>query len=197
LILRALAGERFEAGGRPVFVRPLPLQAPERMLYVGGGVEASARRAARFGLGFVPMRLALTELYAAECRALGREPGPVIGPYGPIMVHVAEDPEAAIAQLEPHILHHAATYARWAAEGSTGTSNYTGMDDPAVVWKSGRYRVLDPDACVALAGELEATGASLVLQPLIAGLSPDVGWRSLELFVSSVLPRLKRQAERG
>jgi hypothetical protein len=108
------------------------------------------------------------------------------------MVHVAEDPEATIAQLQPHILHHAATYAKWAAEGSTGTSNYTGMDDPEIVWKSGRYRVLTPDACVALAGELQPTGASLVLQPLIAGLSPDIGWRSLELFASAVLPRLKR-----
>jgi hypothetical protein len=138
------------------------------------------------------MKPALIGLYDAECRAGGRAPGPTIGPYGPIMVHVSEDPERTIALLQPHILHHAATYARWAAEGSTGTSNYTGMDDPQVVWKSGRYRVLTPDACVALAAELDATGASLVLQPLIAGLSPDIGWRSLELFAATVLPRLKR-----
>jgi alkanesulfonate monooxygenase SsuD/methylene tetrahydromethanopterin reductase-like flavin-dependent oxidoreductase (luciferase family) len=191
LILRALAGERFESGGRPVFVRPLPIQPPDRILYVGGGVEASARRAARFGLGFVPMRRDLIALYQSECRRLGREPGRTIGPYGPIFIHVAEDPDAARAVLQPHILHHAGTYARWAAEGGTATSNYAGMEDPEVVWKSGRYRVLTPDDCVALAQELAPTGASLVLQPLIAGLPPEIGWRSLELFASAVLPRLK------
>ncbi len=65
------------------------------------------------------------------------------------------------------------------------------MEDPAVVWKSGRYPVLTPDECVELIKRLESTGASCVLQPLIAGLAPEIGWRSLELFVNSVLPRIK------
>ena len=56
IILRALRGERFEANGRPVYVRPLPIQRPEDIVFVGGGVAASARRAARFGVGFGPMR---------------------------------------------------------------------------------------------------------------------------------------------
>jgi alkanesulfonate monooxygenase SsuD/methylene tetrahydromethanopterin reductase-like flavin-dependent oxidoreductase (luciferase family) len=191
LILRAAAGERFTVGGREVFVRPLPMQPLHEMLYAGGGVEASARRAARFNLGFVPMRRDLFTLYDAECRRLGREPGRKIGPYGPIFIHVAEDPEAEKVRLEPHILHHAQTYAKWAAEGSTGTSNYTGMDDPEVIWKSGRYRILTPEACVGLAQELEGTGASLVMQPLIAGLDPKIAWKSLELFAKSVLPNLQ------
>ena len=48
IILRALKGERFMAGGREVYVRPLPVQKPEDILLVGGGVDASAKRAARF-----------------------------------------------------------------------------------------------------------------------------------------------------
>ncbi len=192
LILRAAAGERFTVDGREVFVRPLPIQPLHEMLYAGGGVAASAKRAARFNLGFVPMKRDLFALYDEECRRLGREPGRKIGPYGPIFIHVAEDPDAEKVKLEPHILHHAQTYAKWAAEGSTGTSNYTGMEDPAVVWKSGRYRILTPDACIALAGELEGTGASLVMQPLIAGLDPEIAWKSLELFAKSVLPKLQR-----
>jgi alkanesulfonate monooxygenase SsuD/methylene tetrahydromethanopterin reductase-like flavin-dependent oxidoreductase (luciferase family) len=192
LILRAAAGERFTVDGREVFVRPLPIQPLHKMLYAGGGVEASARRAARFNLGFVPMRRDLFTLYDAECRRLGREPGRKIGPYGPIFLHVADDPEAAKAQLEPHILHHAQTYAKWAAEGSTGTSNYTGMEDPEVIWRSGRYRIVTPESCLALVQELEGTGASLVLQPLIAGLDPEIGWKSLKLFASDVLPQLPR-----
>jgi hypothetical protein len=65
------------------------------------------------------------------------------------------------------------------------------MEDPEVVWKSGRYPIVTPDECVALIETLESTGASCVMQPLIAGLEPEIGWRSLELFVSSVLPRIK------
>jgi alkanesulfonate monooxygenase SsuD/methylene tetrahydromethanopterin reductase-like flavin-dependent oxidoreductase (luciferase family) len=191
LILRALSGERFEANGRDVFVRPLPIQPLEDIFYTGGGVEASARRAARFNLGFVPMKRDLFTVYEAECARLGHKPGRTLGPYGPISIYVAEDPEAARAKLERHILHHAGTYAKWAAEGSTGTSNYTGMEDPEVVWKSGRYPIVTPDECVALIETLESTGASCVMQPLIAGLEPEIGWLSLELFVSSVLPRIK------
>ena len=186
----AAAGERFTVDGREVFVRPLPVQPLHDMLYAGGGVAASARRAARFNLGFVPMRQDLFTLYDEECRRLGREPGRKIGPYGPILIHVADDPDAEKVKLERHVLHHAQSYAKWAAEGSTGTSNYTGMEDPAVIWKSGRYRIVTPDACVALVQALEGTGASLVMQPLIAGLDPDIGWRSLELFAKSVMPRL-------
>jgi alkanesulfonate monooxygenase SsuD/methylene tetrahydromethanopterin reductase-like flavin-dependent oxidoreductase (luciferase family) len=196
LILRALRGERFEANGREVFVRPLPVQPVEQIFYTGGGVEASARRAARFNLGFVPMKRDLFALYDAECERLGRKPGRKLGPYGPISIHVAEDPEAEKVRLQRHILHHGATYAKWAAEGSTGTSNYTGMEDPEVVWKSGRYPIVTPDQCVALVETLESTGASFVMQPLIAGLAPELGWRSLELFVSSVLPRIKTSRQR-
>jgi alkanesulfonate monooxygenase SsuD/methylene tetrahydromethanopterin reductase-like flavin-dependent oxidoreductase (luciferase family) len=192
LIVRALAGERFEAHGREVFVRPLPTQRLHEMLYGGGGVAAAAKRAARFNLGFVPISRALFDAYDAECRILGREPGRKLGPYGPIMVYVTHDPAAAKVILAPYILHHAMSYAKWAAEGSTGTSNYTGLDNPEMVWKSGRYRIVTPDECVALAPELEATGASLVMQPLIAGLAPEIGWESLKLFVSDVLPRLRR-----
>jgi alkanesulfonate monooxygenase SsuD/methylene tetrahydromethanopterin reductase-like flavin-dependent oxidoreductase (luciferase family) len=197
LILRALTGERFEANGREVFVRPLPIQELETMFYAGGGVEASARRAARFNLGFVPMKRELFALYDAECARLGRPPGRKLGPYGPISIHVAEDPEAEKAKLARHILHHGATYAKWAAEGSTGTSNYTGMEDPEVVWKSGRYPIVTPDECVALVAKLEETGASCVMQPLIAGLPPEIGWRSLELFVSAVLPRIRTEWKGG
>jgi alkanesulfonate monooxygenase SsuD/methylene tetrahydromethanopterin reductase-like flavin-dependent oxidoreductase (luciferase family) len=191
LILRALSGERFEANGREVFVRPLPVQPLSKMFYTGGGVAASARRAARFNLGFVPMKRDLFAVYEAECARLGHDSGRRLGPYGPISIHVAADPEAEKAKLERHILHHGATYAKWAAEGSTGASNYTGMEDPEVVWKSGRYPIVTPDQCVALVEQLERTGASCVMQPLIAGLAPEIGWRSLELFVSAVLPRIK------
>jgi len=84
-ILRALRGERFEAAGRPVYIRPLPVQDPEDIIMVGGGVVASAKRAARHDVGFKPIKATLIETYLEECRMLGREarryfrPGPTYG----------------------------------------------------------------------------------------------------------------------
>lgn len=65
-ILRALNGEQFEVDGRPVYVRPLPVQKPGHIVLVGGGVAASARCAARMGVGFGPMRADLIPLYQDE-----------------------------------------------------------------------------------------------------------------------------------
>jgi alkanesulfonate monooxygenase SsuD/methylene tetrahydromethanopterin reductase-like flavin-dependent oxidoreductase (luciferase family) len=74
IILRALRGERFEIDGRPIFIRPLPARTPEDIIMVGGGVPASARRAARFGVGFGPMTAEVVDIYLDECRKLGKEP---------------------------------------------------------------------------------------------------------------------------
>src|SRR5690606_2456636 len=111
-ILRALRGERFEADGRPVFVRPLPVQRPEEIIMVGGGVEASARRAAKFGVGFGPMKAELVPIYLEECRKLGRDPGYYVTPSPgmPISIHLSEDPDRSWAILEKHAVHVMTAY---------------------------------------------------------------------------------------
>jgi hypothetical protein len=53
--------------------------------------------------------------------------------------------------------------------------------------RSGVYRVVTPDECVALAKE---TGR-LLLHPLMGGIPPALGWASLELVAAKVLPRLR------
>jgi hypothetical protein len=55
---------------------------------------------------------------------------------------------------------------------------------------SGVYRVVTVDECVQLAREIGPAGA-LVLHPLMGGMDPDLGWASLELFASKVLPQLR------
>jgi hypothetical protein len=50
--------------------------------------------------------------------------------------------------------------------------------------------ILTPDDCLALAREMNAIGQPILLQPLVGGLAPEEGWRSLELFTEKVLPRL-------
>jgi len=183
LIIRALAGERFMDGDREVFVRPLPLNRPPN-LYVGGGVPTSAARAARFGVGFWPLNDDMIAVYEEECRKLGRTPGPVVRTA--VGVHVAQDPEAAWNEIGRHVLHLIQSYAQWAGDFAVSSSPFAGIDSVEAARKSGIVQVVTPDQCVELARH-----KSISLIPLVSGLDPAVGWKSLELFVKEALPRIK------
>ncbi len=191
IILRALNGEAFEVDGRPVYVRPLPVQKPEDIILVGGGVEASARRAARFGLGFGPMRRDLVPLYIAECEKLGRTPGKYLQPSErlPLAIHLCEDPDKGWHQIKDHALHVVRAYARWAEQEPNSNSPFKGLMDEQALRASGLFAVWTTDELVERVAQVE-DGASVGLQPLLGGLSPDVGWQSLELF-KSAMPRLQ------
>jgi hypothetical protein len=97
------------------------------------------------------------------------------------------DPEQSWATLG-HALHEANSYAAW-AESSPGASPFTPARDIAELRASGRYAVVTPEECLDLAGGLDPR-AALTLKPLVAGIDPAVGWRSLELFVERVAPHL-------
>jgi alkanesulfonate monooxygenase SsuD/methylene tetrahydromethanopterin reductase-like flavin-dependent oxidoreductase (luciferase family) len=190
-ILRALHGERFTApDGRPVFVRPLPVQKPEDILVVGGAVEASAKRAARFGLGFSPMRPEVLEIYDAECRKLGREPGRKFSPTGLSNVHLTRDPDASWAKVMPHLRHVITAYAKWAEAEPNSKSPFLGLlGNEEALKNCGMFNMLTPEELVARAPAVVATGGTISMMPLIGGLAPEVGWESLRLL-ESVMPKL-------
>jgi alkanesulfonate monooxygenase SsuD/methylene tetrahydromethanopterin reductase-like flavin-dependent oxidoreductase (luciferase family) len=191
IILRALSGEKFEADGREVFVRPLPVQRPTDMILGGGGVPASARRAARFGIGFSPLRSDLIPMYEEECRKLGREPGKTYGAGLPLNIHVAEDPDAIWPLIAPHYAHVARAYAKWAEEEGDATSSpFSGMDSVEALRSSGLFTVWTPEETLARAPGLFAIRRQLGFMPLIGGLSPEHGWKSLELVRDKILPYL-------
>lgn len=192
IILRALDGERFQARGRPVYVRPLPIQNPRDMVFVGGGVAASAKRAARFGVGFGPMRADIIPLYEEECRKLGREPGKYTRPCHrlPGIIMLSEDPDRTWALLEPHALHVVSEYAKWAAqEGEASNSPFAGLTNIEALRKSRMFAVWTPDELVANADKVEDHG-TFGFQPLVGGFPPEEGWKSLELLKDAI-PRLK------
>jgi alkanesulfonate monooxygenase SsuD/methylene tetrahydromethanopterin reductase-like flavin-dependent oxidoreductase (luciferase family) len=191
IILRALRGEKFQAGGRPVCVRPLPVQKPEDIIFVGGGVAASAKRAARFGVGFGPMRADLIPLYEAECRKLGREPGKYSRPCHrlPSIIMLSEDPERTWAILEPHAFHVVSEYAKWAAQEENSNSPFKGITSLDALRKSGMFAVWTPDELIANADKVEDRG-TFGFQPLLGGFPPKEGWKSLALLKDAV-PRLK------
>ncbi|KHK91224.1 LLM class flavin-dependent oxidoreductase [Novosphingobium malaysiense] len=190
VISRALSGERFTYGEREVFVRPLPLNRPPRLL-VGGGVPAAARRAAKYGYGFwvlqpdmMPESRKLIALYKEECEKNGHAPGPIMSTHP--AVHVTRDPDAAWEQIGPHIVHMVRSYAGWASDDDTTTSPFYGLDTVDAIRNAGIINVLTPDDAIAFARKTQIS-----LTPLIAGLPPKIGWEMLELFASEVLPHLQ------
>jgi alkanesulfonate monooxygenase SsuD/methylene tetrahydromethanopterin reductase-like flavin-dependent oxidoreductase (luciferase family) len=191
-VLRALRGERFEIAGRPVFIRPLPVQSPENIILVGGGVSAAARRAARFDVGFAPMNAEVVDVYLEECRKLGREPRQYFRPMPgmPLSVHLCEDPDRGWAAIERHAVHVITEYAKWAEqEGDASNSPFKGLTDPAVLRHAGVFAAWTPDQLLERIPSVPLN-SSIRFQPLLGGLPPEEGWKSLKLL-EATLPRLK------
>lgn len=185
IILRALSGERFMDRGREVFVRPLPSRPPREIVYGGGGSPASARRAARFGLSMWPMNHGIIADYEGECQRLGKLPGRYIR--SSKSVYVTDDPERSWHEIGPHVLHNARSYSAWSASHQVSTSPMHGLDTLEKVLASGVISVVTPDEAVAIGME-----NAIALQPLMGGLKPELGWKSLEMFVAKVLPRIRQ-----
>jgi hypothetical protein len=189
IILRALHGERFVHDGREIFIRPLPVQKPEDILIVGGGVEASAKRAARLGLAFAPVHGGLFDLYDAECRRMGREPGTKHGASGFGDIHLSNDPEATWARLMPHLKHQVGEYAKLAAVTGADTPFAGLLTNDAALRSCGILNVWTPEELLRKAPTAKPYGG-LSFMPLIGGLSPELGWESLQLL-KTIMPQLQ------
>jgi alkanesulfonate monooxygenase SsuD/methylene tetrahydromethanopterin reductase-like flavin-dependent oxidoreductase (luciferase family) len=186
VLLRAFTGDEFEWRGRRIRVTPVPESPAAALVAVGGGTPASAERAARLRLPFATMAddPAVGDAYQAACAALGYE-GTFRPPTGAAVVHVAADPDAAWEVLARFAVYEAQSFAAW--QGSHFRAPGA-LDDVTAehLRASGAWRVVTPEQCVTLVRE----EGPVKLHPLVAGIPPELGWSSLELFVEQVLPRV-------
>lgn len=190
---RALRGDKFEYEGRDVYITPRLVQHPHPPFYFGGGVKASARRAAVLGDGFFPTSPdpALSDIYRDTCREMGKEPGPIIDFLtGPQFIYVTEDPEKAWHDIAPHAFYETNSYSKLLAEAGN-SAPFRFLETLDDLKNSGLYAVVTPDECVALGESLAASGAIMSFNPTMSGMPEDLSWANLELFASKVLPRLK------
>jgi alkanesulfonate monooxygenase SsuD/methylene tetrahydromethanopterin reductase-like flavin-dependent oxidoreductase (luciferase family) len=190
LLLRAKAGNPFEYQGRSIHVTPAPVTPGGPKVIWGGGSPAAARRAGRFGLDFIAQGGGpdLEGIYADECRSHGREPGFCLVPPTDMAttVFVANDLEAAWAELGPHLLHDVRSYAA-INEGNTHTASISTASTVEELRSESRtHRIISVDEAVTMI----QSGVPLPLQPLVGGLPPEVAWRYLRTVTGEVLSRL-------
>jgi alkanesulfonate monooxygenase SsuD/methylene tetrahydromethanopterin reductase-like flavin-dependent oxidoreductase (luciferase family) len=200
----AWTGEPFAWRGREVLVTPLPATPGGPAIFVGGKTIAGARRAARLLCGFSPAVAGLDVIgaYFEESARVGFEEAEVYGctsleqfralqtpagqPAAPGFVMLSKDPEATWREIGAYAEYDALTYAAWQEDGVVSDWAVPG----AATWQdlraSGRYAVVTPEECLALC---ERDG-SLMLHPLMGGVSPELAWEGLRLFESDVLPAL-------
>jgi alkanesulfonate monooxygenase SsuD/methylene tetrahydromethanopterin reductase-like flavin-dependent oxidoreductase (luciferase family) len=184
VLRQAWSGEPFEHAGHVITVLPRPAQRPGIPVVLAGSSPGSARRAAREADGYKPSRPELVQVYLEELRRAGR-PAPLVPPSlaAEPAVYVSRQPADDWPLIAPHAVYDTNMYAEWTRE-QPGVSRHTGARDPVAVAQSGNYPVLTPGQCV----ERIKAGYGLHLKPLLAGLAPDVAWRSLRLIESDVLP---------
>lgn len=186
---RAWSGEPFEFEGRPVCVTPRPITPGGPALFMGGGSEAAARRAARLGMGMLTQGgdPSLERVYHEACEQAGTTPGPFLHPPPGTVTSafVSEDPDRAWRELGPHLLHDARMYAAWLGD-TAAVSHSAARDVESLRAEGGAYRIFTPDEAVA---HVRGHGV-LLTHPLCGGLPPELAWPSLELIAGKVLPAL-------
>lgn len=187
VLRQAWRGEPFSHQGRTVRVTPRPWQAGGPPLLLGGATPLAARRAAELGDGFVPGIAGLYEIYAAACRQLGKTPAPE-PVFGPLAVFISTNPQATWQKIAPHALHETNSYARWYKDGNI-PGPYARFDSADELRAAGLYQVLTPLECIDLARRMGPAGL-MFIHPLLAGVDPAVGWETLRLLETQVLPAL-------
>ena len=190
LLLRAKTGEPFVHDGRRIHVTPSPLTPGGPMVMWGGGSAPAARRAGRFGLGFMAQGggPGLEAIYQDAARAAGNEPGMCMipPPDTPTCVFVAHDVERAWAEVGPHMLHDALCYAAMnPGDASTASlSRAASVDELRAEGTS--HQILTVDEAV----EMIEGGFPLQLQPLVGGLPPEIAWPYLRIVTDDVMAAL-------
>jgi alkanesulfonate monooxygenase SsuD/methylene tetrahydromethanopterin reductase-like flavin-dependent oxidoreductase (luciferase family) len=196
-LMIALTWEHFTFDGRRGRITPGSARKPRPPIYIAGSSKASARRAARFGDGFIPTAQddVLYDLYRSECVRLGKEVGLIFTTaVPPTAVFLSNDPEATWERLGKHVVHDMRSYAAWAAGADAHLLPYADMPalDLAAARERGNVVVLRPQECIDLAIERSASGGMLQFHPMLGGYPPAFAWESLLLLEMEVLPEFRR-----
>jgi alkanesulfonate monooxygenase SsuD/methylene tetrahydromethanopterin reductase-like flavin-dependent oxidoreductase (luciferase family) len=191
LLRRLLAGEVVQHKGRRIKVTPPPFSPQGPVMMWGGGSLAAARRAGRYGLGYLAQGdvPGSQEAYEEACRAHGHEPGMTLLPNRdtPSVCFVAPDIDVAWREIGPHLLHDACAYAEWNPDNRTSAGIAEASDVGELRAMSRTHRIFTADEAIAHV----RGGGMLTLSPLCGGLQPDIAWKYLRYVDEGVMPALR------
>jgi alkanesulfonate monooxygenase SsuD/methylene tetrahydromethanopterin reductase-like flavin-dependent oxidoreductase (luciferase family) len=191
LLRRLLAGEVVQHDGRRIKVTPPPFSPQGPLMMWGGGSLAAARRAGRYGLGYLAQGdvPGSQEAYEAACRAHGHQPGMTLLPNRdtPSVCFVAPDVDLAWQEIGPHLLHDARAYAEWnpGDQTTTGIADVSDVDELRAMSRT--HRIFAADEAIAHV----QGGGMLTLAPLCGGVPPDIAWKYLRYVDEAVMPGLR------
>jgi alkanesulfonate monooxygenase SsuD/methylene tetrahydromethanopterin reductase-like flavin-dependent oxidoreductase (luciferase family) len=188
---QAWTGEPFAHPTRgKIRVTPTPATPGGPPLAYGGHTPAAARRAARHGLLFLAETSGdhLQAAYDDEARQHNVDaPGcQLTAPGTATTAFVADDLDAAWAELGPRMLNEIRLYREWnQTAGKTGIASLSEADTvDDLRSEQGGYRIYTSAEAAALA----ASGQVLSLEPLCGGLPPDRAWHYLRAAAAAVAP---------
>ncbi|MGH3677854.1 MAG: LLM class flavin-dependent oxidoreductase [Mycobacterium sp.] len=186
VLLQLLKGETVDHDGRRIHVTPACTTASGPYIMIAGGSAAAVKRAAKYGLGFVSQVNSpeLKELYEAQCREHGHQPGvtqfPVDG--APTAVFVANDEDRAWEELGSYLIHDAKMAASY-RHGDDTVASITRADSVSALRAAdGPYRIWSIEEAAAHV----RSGQQLLLAPLCGGIPPELAWHYLENAVVAV-----------
>ncbi|WP_340317867.1 LLM class flavin-dependent oxidoreductase [Rhizorhabdus argentea] len=182
----------FEFDGRKGRITPPPASPRGPKIFVGGGVKATARRAAQYGDGFFPMTHATgyASLYRDLCAEFGKEPGQVIN--CPVQnIYLAQDPDRAWDKINTYAMECNNFYTK-AAQTTDQSVPQQDVSSSEELRRQGLFPVMTPEECIAYC-RAQPDGTRIMVQPSLGGMPPELSWESLELWANAVLPALKKE----
>ncbi len=180
-------GKHFHIDGTRL--SPRPVQKPNPPIWVGGFSKSAARRAARYGDGYIgPTNKAMYEMYLAELRAAGKNPDAARVMGGDLWLIVSEDPDGTFATYAPHLMYWFNSYSKW-FEG-TDTQPWPPINNVEELRSRHLANVVTPDAAIAMikqrVSEVPVEMYTMMLSP--PGIAMSVVAESIELFAKKVMP---------
>ena len=171
-----------------VDVTPKPAQDP-MPLWIGGFAEAAVRRAARLGDGLLAAANVIPT-FLEEWRAQNRGPDPERIAISLPWALIAEDPDAAWAEIGPAILYQSQNYARWFA--AAGQPRFPSVPESVDAIRAARPDVVvTPERAREIVETMAATipASHFYWWAVPPGVAPEATYASIELFARAVLGR--------
>jgi alkanesulfonate monooxygenase SsuD/methylene tetrahydromethanopterin reductase-like flavin-dependent oxidoreductase (luciferase family) len=190
-LLKAWSGEPFEYRGRTVHVSPRPYTDPHPPFWYGGMSVAAAKRAARWGVPFLPGQPMpqIEAIYRAEAERLGK-PWKVSRFTDLTLLFIDPAPDRAWAELGPCLIRESQQYSEWS---KARVARHYAAESGSIeeLRAAGVYEIITPQECLERARRRMAEdGYRPILHPLAGGIPPERAWDCMRLFVEEVMAKL-------